>query len=210
VRKKDKEKEFSIELRRQGKSIDQIVHLVGASQGSVSAWVRDVKLTEEQKRALAHRSVKHLIKGRKKGVVSKRRAKMGEAAWEIYQKNRQAKAALVNKETHNSLWWRHKRRELKEKLVRYKGGKCVLCGYNKYLSALEFHHKDPLKKEFTISSYNSINFEKVRKEVDKCELLCNRCHTEIHEDIEIKKRINIFQKGGIPCGEPEKPSEQVW
>lgn len=36
--------------------------------------------------------------------------------------------------------------------VQYKGGKCCVCGYNKYLGALEFHHLNPNEKDFGISN----------------------------------------------------------
>jgi hypothetical protein len=67
----------------------------------------------------------------------------------------------------------------KQKLVEYKGGSCEKCGYSKCIQALEFHHLDPNEKDFTISG-KSWSFEKLKKEVDKCILVCNRCHTEIH------------------------------
>lgn len=72
------------------------------------------------------------------------------------------------------------RQRLKEKLVEYKGGKCVKCGYDKCITALEFHHLDPDCKDFTISSGDVIAFEKAKKEVDKCILVCANCHREIH------------------------------
>lgn len=43
------------ELRAQGKSVKEIQQALGVSRGSVSLWVRDVPLTEEQRRALAAR-----------------------------------------------------------------------------------------------------------------------------------------------------------
>lgn len=46
-----------------------------------------------------------------------------------------------------------KRREkTKELLVEYKGGKCEICGYNKCISALEFHHLNPAEKDFGIGA----------------------------------------------------------
>lgn len=36
-----------------------------------------------------------------------------------------------------------RRDKIKEMAVQYKGGKCCICGYNKYIGALEFHHLDP-------------------------------------------------------------------
>lgn len=67
---------------------------------------------------------------------------------------------------------------LKEDLVRKLGGSCQLCGYNKCLAALHFHHINPHEKEFNISSKN--HFWEVEKEIQKCILLCANCHTEVH------------------------------
>lgn len=73
------------------------------------------------------------------------------------------------------------RKRTKDKLVEYKGGKCQICGYKKSIKALHFHHLDPTKKDFTISG-KSWSFERLKKEVDKCILVCSNCHCEIHEN----------------------------
>jgi hypothetical protein len=74
-----------------------------------------------------------------------------------------------------------KRRKLKLDIVAYKGGKCQLCGYDKCIAALEFHHKDFNKKEFTLSSKGkTYGLKKLKEEVDKCDLLCSNCHRETH------------------------------
>ena len=45
-----------------------------------------------------------------------------------------------------------KRREiLKLKAIKYKGGKCCICGYNNCVNALEFHHVNPNEKDFGIA-----------------------------------------------------------
>lgn len=75
------------------------------------------------------------------------------------------------------------RHSIKKQLVKYKGGKCERCGYNKCIGALQFHHKDTKEKDFELSSkYNGGNFDisQMYKEVDKCELLCANCHAEEH------------------------------
>ena len=75
-----------------------------------------------------------------------------------------------------------KRKRYKKKLVDYKGGKCEICGYDKCITALEFHHLDSTQKDFNISeSTFSRKFEELKKEVDKCILVCANCHREIHE-----------------------------
>ena len=74
-----------------------------------------------------------------------------------------------------------RRKKVKEELVEYKGGKCEICGYNKCIAALEFHHVNSADKDFSISKKGvTISIEKMKKEADKCMLLCSNCHKEIH------------------------------
>jgi hypothetical protein len=75
------------------------------------------------------------------------------------------------------------RRRTKIKAVEYKGGKCARCGYNKSLRALQFHHRDPNEKDFMISRPNPRTWEKVKVELDKCDLVCGNCHSEIHDEL---------------------------
>lgn len=76
------------------------------------------------------------------------------------------------------------RRRLKQKAVDYKGGKCERCNYNKCIAALEFHHTDPEKKDFSISSGGHTRaWDKVKEELDKCILVCSNCHKEIHYEM---------------------------
>ena len=74
----------------------------------------------------------------------------------------------------------------KQKLVDYKGGKCEICGYNKCIEALDFHHLNPNEKDFGLSK-KYISFEKAKKEVDKCILVCANCHREIHAKLNSEK-----------------------
>lgn len=65
--------------------------------------------------------------------------------------------------------------------LEYLGSKCVRCGYNKCIDALEFHHKDGSTKEFCISDRDiKLNWEIIKLELDKCEILCANCHREEH------------------------------
>lgn len=72
------------------------------------------------------------------------------------------------------------RTKRKQGAVEYLGGKCIRCGYDKCLHALHFHHKDPETKEFAFSTGLTSAWEKVKAELDKCELLCANCHAEHH------------------------------
>lgn len=84
-----------------------------------------------------------------------------------------------------------RRKELLIKSIDYKGGCCKMCGYNKCLAALEFHHLDPKSKVFSISvSGNTRSWERIKEELDKCILLCVNCHRELHEQIRIEEKRN--------------------
>jgi transcription elongation factor Elf1 len=82
----------------------------------------------------------------------------------------------------------NRRRELKKKAIEYKGGKCSICGYNKSVRSLVFHHLDPKEKDFDIGhSGYTLSWEKVKKELDKCILVCANCHGELEDEIEKNK-----------------------
>lgn len=73
------------------------------------------------------------------------------------------------------------RRKLKLRAVEYKGGKCTLCGYNKCVAALVFHHLDGDEKEFRLGA-KTLSWERIKAEADKCILVCANCHAEIHAE----------------------------
>ena len=75
----------------------------------------------------------------------------------------------------------HKNRlSLKEWAIAYKGGCCALCGYNRCIAALQFHHIDSASKTFAISGSHTRRKSSLTKELDKCILLCANCHAELH------------------------------
>lgn len=80
-----------------------------------------------------------------------------------------------------------RRKLLKEKAVEYLGGKCSICGYDKCINALQFHHINPENKDFSISAKGyTRSWKIVKKELDKCILVCANCHCEVHASL-VKK-----------------------
>ncbi len=67
--------------------------------------------------------------------------------------------------------YRKRRNEAIERL----GGCCVNCGSDK---DLEFDHKDPETKSFTIAHASSFSEKRWNEELVKCQLLCKDCHRE--------------------------------
>lgn len=76
------------------------------------------------------------------------------------------------------------------KLKQARGGKCVRCGYDKCLKALEFHHINPTQKDFTISNDHFKLLDAV-EESKKCILLCSNCHKEFHDNIWSLDELNL-------------------
>jgi transposase len=77
-----------------------------------------------------------------------------------------------------------RRRQIKRKLVDEAGGKCLICGYDRCLQVLQFHHLDPTTKEFHLGQ-NGVtrSLAKSRVEARKCILLCANCHGEVEAGI---------------------------
>lgn len=73
-----------------------------------------------------------------------------------------------------------RRRKVKQMLVSEAGGRCVLCGYDRCVSALHFHHIDPRSKKFHLSMQGvARSIAAARAEMAKCALLCANCHAEV-------------------------------
>ncbi len=59
---------------------------------------------------------------------------------------------------------------------------CQVCGYRKCSRSLQFHHRNPAEKDFTISINLTKGWQVVKQEIRKCEVLCANCHGERHEE----------------------------
>jgi len=93
-----------------------------------------------------------------------------------------------HRELHYELDKVEDRRDDKKIYLEYAGGECVKCGYDKCPAALTFHHRNPEEKEFWIGGLseriNSIYelSERIKNEIEKCDLLCANCHVLEHFD----------------------------
>ncbi len=160
-----------IDLVNQGLSIRQIAKEVNSSYSNIKYWINKTGL----KTKFSEKSSTHL--GSKlcprcdveKDVSEFYKRRVGGASL-TYCKCCVKELAIIRQRNH------------KARCVEYLGGKCSSCGYCKSQSALEFHHKDPLQKEFMISSASLTTFDtRTKVELDKCILLCANCHREEHD-----------------------------
>jgi hypothetical protein len=78
-----------------------------------------------------------------------------------------------------------RRRKRKRDLVEIYGGRCVDCGYSTCVEALQFHHRDPSTKDFSLGEFNG-SLVRLLKEAEKCDLVCANCH-QLRHAIEAKE-----------------------
>ena len=56
---------------------------------------------------------------------------------------------------------------------------CERCGYDKHPAALHFHHNQGIKN-FAISNNKNAHVDKLKAEIQLCEVLCANCHAIEH------------------------------
>lgn len=84
--------------------------------------------------------------------------------------NRKAFFASLNKGPEQRL-------EIKRRLLDLLGGKCVDCGYDAHMAALEFDHINPKLKKFELGkSMATRDYVELLEEAKKCEIRCSNCH----------------------------------
>ena len=88
-----------------------------------------------------------------------------------------------------------RQRVLKLRAVEYLGGKCTKCNYVGVPAVFDFHHLDPAEKDLSWGNKRTSNWDNLKKELDKCVLLCSNCHRELHD-------AEWFD--GLPNHHPEK------
>jgi hypothetical protein len=77
-----------------------------------------------------------------------------------------------------------RRRRVKAILVSEAGGSCAICGYDRCVRALEFHHLERASKEFAVSRQGVTRaISEARLEAGKCVLLCSNCHAEVEAGV---------------------------
>jgi hypothetical protein len=163
----------------QGFSTYQIAKITNKSQTSIRHWLKKFNLKT------SHKSFKEACDNKNILLINERRFKTCPQCNQIKDlindfytaKNGNTHCwckSCINKKT---VEWQQK---TKIQAINYKGGKCIKCGYDKCPAALDFHHLDPSKKDFSISSKKNRSFDKIKFELDKCVLICRNCHAELH------------------------------
>ena len=90
------------------------------------------------------------------------------------------KRAAVKRNSHKGTL---NKAAIKVKCLDYKGMKCSQCGiqYDGSNAAIfDFHHRDPTTKELNIGGSMQTEWETLKNELDKTDLVCSNCHRMIH------------------------------
>mgnify|MGYP001259705359 CR=1 FL=1 len=69
----------------------------------------------------------------------------------------------------------------KRNYINSKRQDCFFCGADKNKNIMEFHHKNPLEKKFTLSHMRKKSYAAIDKEILKCWCLCKCCHIKLHQ-----------------------------
>lgn len=84
-------------------------------------------------------------------------------------------------------------------LTQEAGGKCAVCGYDRWVAVLSFHHIKRATKEFSIArATRAASLSRCRAEAKKCLLLCLNCHGEFETGYQ-----PTVEKIAIMVAEPE-------
>lgn len=184
-------KENILLLRRAGTTYNEIALKLGCSKANISYHCRRMGMGVDNKRILSDNEIVEMSEyykthSRKETASKYKISGSMVSKYSTYRKDRKVKTE-TERRVDNYLRMKTAKQKTKIKAVEYKGGKCMKCGYSKCIRALDFHHNNPEEKDFSISSYKTYAWDKVKKELDKCVLVCSNCHREIHEQIYLDK-----------------------
>lgn len=155
-----------------GATLQEIADQLDRSTSTVRHWMARYGLKLARHHGNHAAAVAALATGRSRFVGICRRH--GETEFLIFKSGRH-RCGRCNSEGVS-----RRRRRVKQKLVEEAGGKCVICGYDRHPGALQFHHLDPMQKQFPVSRKGvTCSIATSRAEADKCVLLCATCHAEV-------------------------------
>ena len=110
--------------------------------------------------------------------MEKKRPSRAAYARKWYAENKDRIAAKIKREVKRKI-------AIKRQRKMEAGGKCSICGYDRCLSALHFHHPNGDGKgenpSIILMYYRTHKGTPVEEVIKKWVLVCANCHAEIHE-----------------------------
>ncbi|MCL2419956.1 MAG: helix-turn-helix domain-containing protein [Conexibacteraceae bacterium] len=172
------ERERLEELVDRGLTLAAIASEVGRSVATVRHWLSRYGLRTQNGRGTRRPETIRSARDAGKLTITMHCKRHGEAEFILegrgYYRCKSCRAERVVQ----------RRRKVKRTLVAEAGGCCCLCGYDRYLGALQFHHLDPSQKRLGLSYKGSaLALNTLRAEATKCVLLCANCHAEVEGEV---------------------------
>lgn len=153
--RKENEKKYirAINLKKQGISRKNIAEELGVNVRTITIWTKHIP------RVIKLKSKKEKLETRKK--------------W--YKKNILTERVRIKKSN------KIRADRIKKWVFNYKAKRgCYKCPENDPV-ALDFHHKDETLKEGNIGTIiTTWSEEKLKKEINKCIVICANCHRKLH------------------------------
>jgi transposase-like protein len=157
-------------LVEEGRSIREIASELDLSATAVRHWLAKYELRTQPSRYVRASGATAVVR------------ECGQHGWTTFVR--------TGREGHfrcgrcNSEAVTERRRRVKEMLVAEFGGRCRLCGFDRYAGALQFHHVDPSAKRFQLGGRGLTRSLKIlREEAKKCVLLCANCHAMVEAGV---------------------------
>jgi transposase len=162
-------------LVEEGLSTRAIACRVGRSQATVRHWLGRYGLVTEQATRRAEAAA-----AKRQGAETITRTCARHGATKFVLEARGSYRCLRCR----SEWVSDRRRRVKAVLVAEAGGSCVICGYDRHVGALQFHHVNGASKAFNLAHLGvTRSLARARVEARKCVLLCANCHAEVEAGI---------------------------
>lgn len=179
-------KDEILKLKREGLTHKEIINKLGCAKSTISYHCNKNGLGDKTNSKLETELINKIKKYYINHTINETAIKfnISETTVVRYVDKKRVLLSDEEKKYRNRERVKNFRKKIKLKCVEYKGGQCEKCGYNKCIDVLEFHHLDPTKKDFGIASKGHVkSWDNIKKELDKCIMVCANCHREIHYEI---------------------------
>ena len=153
-------------LADRGMSLAEIAECVNRSKATVRYWLKEHGLR-------TGRAVERQLRARDAGLIVRECPRHGLTGFTV-RPDSGSRCLRCRSEAVT-----RRRRKVKLTLVQQAGGACQLCGYDRCVAALEFHHLVPEDKRFAVSLRMARSLASTQAEARKCVLLCANCHAEV-------------------------------
>jgi hypothetical protein len=117
---------------------------------------------------------------------------------------------LAKQRSYERAWYARNRKKVRQKVKAQRQAvvdwfrdfkstlQCIRCGEPDPI-CLDFHHRDPTQKDFSLyqAARRAMGKKRILEEVEKCDVLCANCHRKLHRDLDeqrAEERKKVFEE----------------